>query len=99
MGEIKQAYIVELEQRLSDWLNEIHELEARMKKANLEQGHKMYIQIQDLRQQRDATRAQLQVLRESDHTDWQGVKDELEKAWRELRHGLDKMLRNSSLDD
>jgi hypothetical protein len=97
MGEIKQAYITELEQRLNDGLNEIRELEARMKKANMESGHHMYIQIQALRQQNDETRALLQTLRESDHSEWQSIKDELEKAWVKLRHGLDKI--TSGLSD
>ncbi len=91
MSEIKQAYITELEQRLSDWWNEILELEQRMKKANLEAGHKMYIQIQALRQQREDTSALLQSLRESDHSEREAIKRELEKAWHGLRDGLDKM--------
>ena len=45
MGDIKQAYIEELEQRLSDLWHEITELEIRMKKANMETGAPMYIQI------------------------------------------------------
>ncbi len=91
MSEIKQAYIEELEQRLNDWWNEIRILEARMKKANIDSGHKMFLQIQALRQQRDDTKAQLQALRESSHSEWRQVKDELEKAWSGLRVGLDQM--------
>ena len=91
MGEIKRAYIAELEQRLSDGWNEIRELESRMKKANVEVGHQMYVQIQALRQQRDDTKALLQTLRESERSDWQPLKDELEKAWLGLRSGLDRM--------
>lgn len=91
MGEIKQAYIAELEQRLSDWWNEISELETRMKKANVETGHQMFLQIHELRQRRDETKAQLQVLRESDHSDWQHIREELEKTWRSMRGALDKM--------
>lgn len=91
MGEIRKAYIAELEQRLSDWWNEIRELESRMKKANVEAGHQMYVQIQALRQQRDDTKALLQTLRESDRSDWQPIKEELEKAWAGLRSGLDRM--------
>jgi hypothetical protein len=91
MSEIKQAYITKLEQRLSDWWNEILELEQRMKKANLEAGHKMYIQIQALRQQREETSALLQKLRVSDHSEWETLKQELEKAWSRLRSGLDSM--------
>ena len=93
MGEIKKAYIAELEQRLSDWWNEIRELESRMKKANLETGHQLYVQIQALREQRDDTRALLQTLRESERSDWESLKDELEKAWHGLRKGLDNMAR------
>ncbi len=93
MGEIKKAYIAELEQRLSDWWNEIRELESRMKNANIETGSQMYVQIQALRQQRDDTKALLQTLRESEHSDWQPLKEELEKAWNGLRSGLDKMAR------
>ena len=91
MGEIKKAYIEELEQRLSDWWNEISELEIRMKKANVETGHEMYIQIQELRKQRDETKAKLQALRETDHSEWHHIKEELDKAWHGLRHALDKM--------
>ena len=91
MGEIKEAYIAELEQRLSDWWIEISELEIRMKKADLDTGHQMFIQIQALRQQRDETKTILQALRESDHSEWQPIKDKLEKAWLELRSDLDKM--------
>jgi hypothetical protein len=91
MGEIEKAYIAELEQRLSDWWNEILELEQRMKKANVEAGHKMYVQIQALRQQREDTSVLLQKLRESDHSEWEALKTELEKAWNGLRVGLDKM--------
>ena len=91
MGEIKKAYIDELEQRLSDWWNEIRELEVRMKKADVDAGHQMYMQIQALRQQRDDTKEKLQSLRESDQSEWQPIKDELEKAWLGLRSGLDKM--------
>lgn len=91
MGEIKQAYIEELEQRLSDMWNEISELEMRMKKANVDTGHQMYIQIQKLRQQRDETKERLQALRETEHSEWGHLKDELEKAWHGLRHALDKM--------
>lgn len=91
MGEIKKAYIEELEQRLSDWLNEIHELEARMKKANVETSNQMYLQIQELRQKCDDTKALLQSLRETDHVEWKNAKQELEKAWQVLRSGLDKM--------
>ena len=91
MGEIKQAYIEELEQRLSDWWNEISELEMRMKKANIETGNQMYIQIQELRKQRDETKAKLQSLRESNHDEWGHLKEELEKAWKGLRGALDRM--------
>ena len=93
MGEIKKAYIVELEQRLSDWWNEIRELESRMKKSNVDVGHQLYVQIQTLREQRDETKAMLQTLRESDQAEWQPLKDKLEKAWHGLRSGLDKMAR------
>ena len=91
MGEIKKAYIAELEQRLSDWWIEILELEQRMKKANVDAEHKMYVQIQALRQQREETRVLLQKLRESDHSEWKELKTEIEKAWNGLRVGLDKM--------
>jgi hypothetical protein len=91
MNEIKQAYIVELEQRLSDWWNEILELEQRMKKANVDAGHKMYIEIHALHQRREETSALLQRLRESDHSEWEAIKRELEKAWQGLRVGLDSM--------
>ena len=91
MGEIEKAYIAELEQRLSDWWNEILELEQRMKKANVEAGHKMYIQIQALHHQREETSALLQRLRESDQSEWETLKSELEKAWIGLRFGLDSM--------
>ena len=93
MGEIKEAYIEELEQRLSDWWIEISELGIRMKKTDVDTGHKMFIQIQALRQQRDETKAILQTLRESDHSEWQPIKEKLEKAWLEMRSGLDKMAR------
>jgi len=98
MGEIKQAYIVELEQRLSDYLNEINELESRMKKASVEHGHQLYIQIQALRKKSDEARERLQGLRETDHPKWQSLKDEVEKTWQELRSGLDKMLRDFNRD-
>jgi multidrug resistance efflux pump len=93
MDKIKEAYIVELEQRLSDWWVEITELEVRMKKADVDTEHQMFVQIQALRQQRDETKAILQSLRESDHSEWQSIKEKLEKAWLELRSGLDKMAR------
>ena len=96
MSEIKKAYIEELEQRLSDWLNEINELEIRMKKANLETGGQMYVQIQELRQKCDDTKAKLQNLREADHSEWQHFKEELEKGWVALRNGLDKMAKGFS---
>jgi len=91
MGEIKKAYIAELEQRLSDWWNDIRELEARMKKADVDEGHRMYVQIEALRQQRDDTKEKLQSLRESGQSEWQPLKEDLEKAWLGMRSGLDKM--------
>ena len=91
MVEIQKAYIEELEQRLSDWLHEINELEMRMKKANMEAGSQMYVQIQELRQKCDDTKAKLQTLREADHSEWQQFREELEKGWAALRKGLDKM--------
>ena len=93
MGEIKKAYIAELEQRLNDGRNELQELELRMQKANVETGHQLYVQIYALREQCDDTRALLQTLRESSHTDWKALKEEIEKAWLALRGGLDNMAR------
>lgn len=91
MGELKKAYIAELEQRLSDWWNEIGELEARMKKANVETGNQLFIQINELRKKRDETKELLQSMRESERSDWQPLKGELEKAWQAIRSGLDKI--------
>ena len=91
MGEIKQAYIEELEQRLSDLWNEISELEMRMKKANMETGGPMYVQIQALREKHEQTKAELQKLREHHESEWHHLKEELEKAWHGLRGALDKM--------
>ncbi len=91
MGEIKQAYIEELEQRLSDLWHEITELEIRIKKANMETGAPMYVQIQELRNKHEQTRVELQNLREHQESEWLHLKEELEKAWVGLRGALDKM--------
>jgi len=91
MGEIKQAYITELEQRLNDSWVAVRELEARIKQVDAETGNKLYIELNALRDQRDKTKEQLQVLRESEHEDWQHMKEGLEQAWEGFRSGLDKM--------
>ncbi len=96
MGEIKQAYITELEQRLSDGQVELRKLEARLDKANLEASHDLYLEMENLRKQRDETKEKLQVLREVDHENWQHMKDELDKAWHhmsELLHKIGKGLK------
>jgi hypothetical protein len=93
MYKMKEAYIEELEQHLSDWWVEITELEVRMRNVDIDTEHQMFIQIQALRQQRDEAKTILQTLRESDHSEWQPIKEKLEKAWHELRSGLDKMAR------
>ena len=91
MGEIKQAYIAELEQRLNDSWVAVRELEARIKAVDVESGNKLFLELNALRDQRDQTKAQLQVLRESDHEDWQAMKESLEQAWESFRSGLNKM--------
>ncbi len=84
MGEIKQAYIAELEQRLSDWHVDLRKLQARMEKANVDAGHQLYIEIHELRQKRDKTKIQLEELREVEHEEWQHLKEALDNGWHHL---------------
>jgi len=88
MGEIKQAYIHELEQRLSDWWIEMEQLEARMKKVNVETEHKLFLELKQLRDKSDQTRTKLQELRDSEHPEWQQMQDEIDSAWQHLKQGL-----------
>ncbi len=91
MGQIKQAYIVELEQRLNDGQVELSKLQVRLDKANLEAGHELYIQMQVLRQQGEETKTKLHALREVDHENWHHVKEELDHAWQIMGKLLHKM--------
>lgn len=91
MGEIKQAYIAELEQRLSDSLVEMRQLQVRFDKVNIDTGHDLYIEMQNLRQKRDDTKVKLQALREVDHENWDHMKEELEKAWQNINKLLQKI--------
>jgi uncharacterized FlaG/YvyC family protein len=91
MGQIKQAYIVELEQRLNDGQVELRKLQARLDKANLDTEHELYIQMQILRQQREETKTKLQALREVDHENWRHMKEELDNAWQHMAKLLHKM--------
>jgi len=91
MGEIKKAYIAELEQRLNDSWVAVRELEERIKHVNQQTGNKLYLELNALREQRDETKDQLQALRESEHEDWQQMKDNLEEAWESFRKGLNNM--------
>ncbi len=91
MGEIKKAYIEELEQRLNDSWVAVRELEERIKHVDTETGNRLYVELNALQQQRDETKAQLQTLRESQHEDWKQMKEDLEQAWESFRKGLNKM--------
>lgn len=91
MGDIKQAYIAELEQRLNDSLVAVRELEARIKRVEPDTGNRLFVELNALREQRDQTKEKLQMLRESDHADWQQMKEGLEQAWESLRSGLNQM--------
>ncbi len=91
MGEIKQAYILELEQRLSDWHVDMKKLQLRIDSTNVRAEDKPYSKISELRKLSDETKVRLQKLRESDHDDWHDVREGLESAWHSLRDGLNKM--------
>ena len=91
MGQIKQAYIVELEQRLNDGQVELRKLQARLDKANLDVGHELFIQMQSLLRQREKTKEKLQALREVDHENWHHMKEELDNAWQQMGKLLHKI--------
>ena len=88
MGEIKQAYIDELKNRLSESTIKVKVLEQRIEKADIETGHKLYQKMAKLRKKNDKTRTIMQQLIESD---WDHLKQDFEKTWKKLQKSLKKM--------
>ena len=91
MGEIKQAYIDELKNRLSESTIKVKVLQERIEKADIETGHKLYQKMAKLRKKNDKTRAIMQQLIESDHGEWDQLKEDFEKSWKKLQKSLKKM--------
>lgn len=91
MGEIKKAYIKELEKRLAIFAVRMNELQQSMDKSDLEHSHKLFKEMAELRLKNDETREKLQELIESNHPEWEHFKHELEAAWQFIHRGLEKM--------
>ena len=91
MGEIKTAYIEELEYRLNNLDNKLTIIQSRLKKPHPPNSGKLFVQMKTLREQSDAIREKLSELSKTDHPNWEHIKDEIEEAWAFLQQGATLM--------
>ena len=85
---LKDAYLANCEAKLKEWDAEILKLEAKAEQAQAQVKIQYYEQLESLRTKQTTVREKLHELKQASGAAWETVKIGLEKAWYEMKGGL-----------